>query len=219
MARQINDAIQGRQGHGPGARHVGLADGTRVFAGDRIATRRNDSCLTTEDGHQVRNRHTWTVETIRADGSLGVSDPERGWVDLPADYVARHVELGWAVTGYGNQGDTVDVGLAVLEPSTTRSHAYVAMTRGRAANHAWIPDPTGATDPADELAQIISRTPGHESALAVRARLHREAGVPEPASTPTPAPVASGGAGTQAEAIRRRLDRLQLARSPEGLGR
>ena len=74
---------------------------------------------------------------------------------LPADYVARHVELGWAVTGYGNQGDTVDVGIAVLEPGTTRNHAYVALTRGREANHAFIPDPTGTLEPADHLAQVI----------------------------------------------------------------
>jgi hypothetical protein len=93
--------------------------------------------------------------------------------------------LGWAVTGYGNQGDTVDVGLAVLEPGTGRSQAYVAMTRGRAANHAWVPDPTGTTDPADQLAQIIARTPSHESALATHERLHRDAGV-EPPDPRTP---------------------------------
>ncbi len=219
MARQVNDAIQARRGHGHVTRHVGLGDGTRVFAGDRIATRRNAAGLATEDGHQVRNRHTWTVETIRADGSLGVSDPERGWVDLPADYVARHVELGWAVTGYGNQGDTVDVGLAVLEPGTTRSHAYVAMTRGRTANHAWIPDPTGTTDPADQLAQIISRTPNHEAALAVRAKLHREAGVTEPPLTPEAAPTVDADLVARAEAMRRRLDQMAAVASPRGLVR
>jgi conjugative relaxase-like TrwC/TraI family protein len=167
MASQINEAIQARQAHGIGTPHISLDDGTHVYAGDRIATRRNDPELTSHDGHQVRNRHTWTVEVVRADGSLGVSDPGRGWV-------------GWAVTGYGNQGDTVDIGLAVLEPGTYRSHAYVAMTRGRTANHAWVPDPTGTTDPAEQLAQIIARTPNHESALATHRRLHHEAGIEPP---------------------------------------
>ena len=218
MARQINEAIQARQCHRHRARHVDLADGSRVLAGDRIATRRNDPTLTTERGHPVRNRHTWTVEVVHADGGLRVADDERGSVDLPATYVARHVELGWAVTGYGNQGDTVTVGLAVLEPGTSRSHAYVAMTRGRSANHAWVPVPTGTIDPADQLAEIIARTPNHESALAVRARLHREAGLPEPGTAPTPAPVPHVGAETQAEAMRRRLDRLQAARPTDGLG-
>lgn len=109
-------------------------------------------------------------------------------------------------------------GLAVLEPGTGRSHAYVAMTRGRSANHAWVPDPTGTIDPADQLAEIIARTPNHQSALAVRARLHQEAGLPETGTAPTPAPVPDVGAGAQAEAMRRRLDRLQTARSRDGLG-
>jgi hypothetical protein len=46
----------------------------------------------------------WTVAAVRADGSVVVGDSERGDVVLPASYVGRHVELGWAVTGYGNQG-------------------------------------------------------------------------------------------------------------------
>jgi ATP-dependent exoDNAse (exonuclease V) alpha subunit len=180
MARRINEAIQARQARERGTPSLVLADGSRVYASDRIATRRNDPTLATENGHQVRNRHTWTVEVVRHDGGLLVSDDDRGWVTLPADYVAHHVELGWAVTGYGNQGDTVDVGLAVLEPGTGRSQAYVAMTRGRAANHAWVPDSTGTTDPADQLAQIMDRAPNHESALASHQRLHREAGVEPP---------------------------------------
>jgi len=101
-------------------------------------------------------------------------------VDLPADYVARHVELGWAVTGYGTQGDTVDVGIAVLEPSTTRNHAYVAMTRGRQANHALVVDATGVVDPGERLAEIITRPVAADSALAVQARLHRDAGLEPP---------------------------------------
>jgi len=177
MARTINQTIQARQPHPPAEHHIPLADGSHVFAGDQIATRRNDPTLTTSDGLHVRNRHTWTVDTTHRDGSLDVSDPERGQVTLPADYTARHVELGWAVTGYGNQGDTVDIGLAVLEPGTARNHAYVAMTRGRTANHAWTPDPTGTTNPADQLTDIITRTPNHESALATHQRLSHEAGL------------------------------------------
>ena len=119
--------------HRPGRRRrrVALADGTHAGVGDQIATRRNDPDLRTDRGEQVRNRHTWTVTAVDPDGALTVTHPDRGTVTLPADYVARHVELGWAVTGYGNQGDTVDIGIAVLEPGTTRNHAYVALTRGR----------------------------------------------------------------------------------------
>jgi hypothetical protein len=88
----------------------------------------------------------------------------------PADYVHRHVELGWAVTGYGTQGDTVDVGIAVLEPGTTRAHAYVAMTRGRHLNAGMLIDATGRADPAETLSAYLAPRPRGEAALAV---LHR----------------------------------------------
>jgi conjugative relaxase-like TrwC/TraI family protein len=179
MARAINREIQ-YLAHPRTVRGVPLRDNTIAQAGDQIATRRNDPKLWTHLGHQVRNRHLWTVTDTHADGSLTVAHPDRGTVDLPADYVARHVELGWAVTGYGNQGDTVDIGIAVLEPSTTRNHAYVAMTRGRHANHALMVDPTGVLDPGEQLAEIITRPAAADSALAVQARLHRDAGLEPP---------------------------------------
>src|SRR5690606_12400613 len=146
-----------------------------------------DPTLRTHQGQQVRNRQTWTVTATHDGGGLTVTHPARGTVELPAAYVARHVELGWAVTGYGNQGDTVDVGIAVLEPSTSRNHAYVAMPRGRHANHALIADPTGTTDPAERLAEIITLPATADSALAVQARLHDEAG-----ATPLRPPAAPG---------------------------
>lgn len=178
-ARAVNREIQylAHRGATGGAR---LHDGTTAHVGNRIATRRNDRRLWTHLGHQVRNRHTWTVTDTRPDGSLSVAHPDRFTVDLPAVYVARHVELGWAVTGYGTQGDTVDVGIAVLEPSTTRNHAYVAMTRGRQANHALVVDPTGVVDPGEWLAEIITRPVAADSALEVQARLHRDAGLEPP---------------------------------------
>jgi conjugative relaxase-like TrwC/TraI family protein len=178
-ARAINREIQ-HLAHRGATGGVRLHDDTTAQVGDQIATRRNDRRLWTHLGHQVRNRHVWTVTDTHADGSLTVAHPDRGTVDLTADYVARHVELGWAVTGYGTQGDTVDVGIAVLEPSTTRNHAYVAMTRGRQANHALVVDPTGVVDPGERLAEIISRPAAADSALAVQARLHRDAGLEPP---------------------------------------
>jgi ATP-dependent exoDNAse (exonuclease V) alpha subunit len=209
-ARAINLAIQRTNG---GAR-VRLADGTTARVGDQIATRRNDPNLRTDRDEKVRNRHTWTVAAVDEAGSLTVTHPDRGQVVLPARYAAEHVELGWAVTGYGNQGDTVDVGIAVLEPGTNRNHAYVAMTRGRQTNLAVIPDPTGTSDPAEALSEMIAHTPRRDSALAVRARLHREAGVPEPPIEPSVAPMVDDDLAAKVRATQQRLDALQ-ARSPE----
>jgi len=219
-ARAINLEIQrNRRPHDEG---VPLRDGTRAHAGDQIATRRNDFALRTAAGERVRNRHTWTVTDTHPDGSLTVAHPQRGSVELPGRYVAEHVELGWAVTGYGTQGDTVDIGIAVLDHTTSRNHAYVAMTRGRDANHAVILDRTGTQDPGDQLATIITRTAHGDSAIAIQQRLHQTAGteIPAPAH---PAPAIPGPEGPgpakptwsdptledQVAKIQQRLDRLQ----------
>ena len=219
-ARAINLEIQRtRSPEDPG---VALRDGTRAHAGDQIATRRNDPTLRTDAGGRVRNRHTWTVTTAHPDGRLTVEHPQRGTVDLPARYVTEHVELGWAVTGYGTQGDTVDIGIAVLDHTTSRNHAYVAMTRGRDANHAVILDRTGTQDPGEQLGSIITRTARGDSALAIQQRLHQTAGaeLPDPA-LPDPAlpdPEIAGPAKPtwsdptleeQVAKIQQRLDRLQ----------
>jgi len=212
-ARRINVQIQRQTNPRPGRDRVALADGTRAGPGDRIATRRNQPALRSTDGHQVRNRHTWTVESAEPDGSLTVAHPDRGAVRLPAEYVAEHVELGWAVTGYGNQGDTVDVGLAILEPGTTRNHAYVALTRGRHTNLAFLTDPTGTAHAGDLLTSIVERTPRHDSALAVDEALHRQPGLTAPTRPVVPARTTP--AADRIDQIRAKLDRLQRRPPPD----
>ncbi|HVM08191.1 MAG TPA: MobF family relaxase [Acidimicrobiales bacterium] len=154
-ARAVNLAIQRRRR--PTGPSAALADGTRAYVGDEIATRRNDPHLRTSTGVSVRNRHTWTVTNVDGDGSITAEQPDRGSVRLPAHYVAHHVQLGWAVTGYGNQGTTVDHAIAIIETGTSRAGAYVALTRGRHSNTAWIVDPTGTLDPEEALATTIAR--------------------------------------------------------------
>ncbi len=216
-ARTINREIQHLRRHDPDG-GVALRDGTSVHVGDQIATRRNDPALRTTTGEQVRNRHTWTVTATHRDGALTVEHPQRGNVTLPAGYVGEHVELGWAVTGYGTQGDTVDVGIAVLDHTASRNHAYVAMTRGRDTNHALLLDATGVQDPGEALTRIITRPAHGESALAVQQRLHRGAGLEAPTHHHHPAPEAPDRDQPKwteptleqsIHTLRRRLDQLQ----------
>ncbi|MGI8808231.1 MAG: MobF family relaxase, partial [Acidimicrobiales bacterium] len=169
-ARDINAAIQRRRNPRRAGPSVALADGTQVFAGDRVATRRNDRTVT-DAGTAVRNRHTWYVEAVGDDGSLVVSHPTRGRARLPAGYAARHVELGWAVTGYGNQGDTTDHGICVVESSSTRAGVYVGMTRGRGRNVGLVVDATGLADPEEAFAAVIARPANARTALETQARL------------------------------------------------
>jgi hypothetical protein len=59
----------------------------------------------------------------------------------------RLQNLGYAVTAHRAQGVTVDTAHVLVEPTTTRENFYVAMTRGKQANHAYV-----ILDRADEHA-------------------------------------------------------------------
>lgn len=185
------------------------------WSATQIATRRNDSTLTTDAGVAVRNRQTWTVTAIGPSGDLSVADPEAGTVTLPAGYVGRHVEPGWAVTGYGSQGVTTDRSICVIEPSSSRAGIYVGMTRGRGANTAWIVDPVGNLDAEEALATAIARPPNARTAHATRARLYDAKGLTPPGREPEPLLPEDPTAR-----IRARLDRLQQRpRYERSLGR
>ena len=146
-------------GKTPAGPEAPLIDGTRASVGDRVITRKNDRRLRTLRSGWVRNGDRWTVTDVRDDGSLVVRRQARkrgGAVVLPAGYVAEHVDLGYAVTAHRAQGLTVDTAHVVVFDNTTRENLYVAMTRGRDKNHAYVvidtvddnhgaPDGEGAT--------------------------------------------------------------------------
>jgi ATP-dependent exoDNAse (exonuclease V) alpha subunit len=186
-ARAINQEIQWHRNPRRRGRSAKLADGTRAFVGDQIASRRNDNTLVTDSGVAVRNRHTWTVAQVHTDGSLLLTSAENGTITLPSRYVREHAELGWAVTGYGNQGVTTDRAVCVIEPSSSRAGIYVGMTRGRHANLGLIVDATGALDAREAFTTAITRPPNALTALATQQRLYRAQGRTIPAR-PAPRP-------------------------------
>ncbi|MDK3258894.1 ATP-dependent DNA helicase [Blastococcus capsensis] len=127
------------------------ASGERVGVGDRVVTRRNDPDL------DVANRDTWVVAVVGSRGDLLVTPADvtpalgaRGSVTpavtprwqgarvLPAYYVAAHVELAYATTAHGAQGETVTAANLVVGEHTGAASAYVGMTRGRRANTAHL---------------------------------------------------------------------------------
>ena len=55
---------------------------------------------------------------------------------VPAAYAKQCVELAYATTAHGAQGDTVDRAHVALSGTTGAAAAYVAMTRGRDSNTA-----------------------------------------------------------------------------------
>ena len=111
---------------------VRIAGGEHAYRGEVIATRRNDRQLRTSTGEPVRNRDLWVVTATHSGGAATVSHlGGHGTLTLPADYVGRHVRLGYAATEHGHQGDTVDVGITLVSTATTHRGLYVGMTRGR----------------------------------------------------------------------------------------
>jgi hypothetical protein len=126
---------------------VTVAGGRDWQAGDVLRARRNDRRLAVGDGH-VRNGDRYQVLGPGPQDGLIVEDlAGRGRLVLPAGYLAEHAEYGWASTIDSAQGATADVGLVLVRPGMDREHLYVAMTRGRHGNHAYItPDPTTDDD-------------------------------------------------------------------------
>jgi hypothetical protein len=159
---------------------VRLHDDTVAGVGDTIVTRRNRRDIRTSRATWVRNGDLWMVTARHDDGALEVkrtthrrdSRTSHSAVRLPAEYVREHVELGYATTAHRAQGMTVDAAFTILRPGMNRELAYVAMTRGRAENHAFIatdiPDLgyDGAPQPEQTGRQIMAQILGTTGAQA-----------------------------------------------------
>jgi len=81
---------------------------------------------------------------------------------LSAEYVRDHVELGYAVTSHRAQGITTDTAHVVVAPSMPRENLYVAMTRGREANTAYVavdrPDTAHVGPRPGDAADVTARS-------------------------------------------------------------
>ena len=149
---------------------VELRDGTTAGVGDRITTRANNRALRVGGDDFVRNGATWTITASHTDGSLTVAPSadaqELGALRLPAEYVAEHVELGYAITAHRAQSRTVDTAHVITGPGMTREHLYVGMTRGRDANHTYVPlDPGGDVDEPHHQLDLLDQPPTARQAL------------------------------------------------------
>lgn len=156
IADALNERIH-RDTVAADAPRVGGARRCRIGVGDVVISRRNDPTIgvyaagtgrgkvTPIDDAPVRNGQRWRVEKIDpeadriavrriGDGALSVFE---------GDYLHRHVHHGYAVTVHAAQGATADRCHAVLTVGGRRSGAYVAMTRGRHANHVYLYEQIG----------------------------------------------------------------------------
>ena len=156
---------------------IALHDGNVAGVGDLIVTRVNQRLLTVNGGRDfVKNGDLWRVRERLPDSGLLVEHLDHHAVArLPGDYVRRHVELGYATTVHRAQGMTVDTAHVLVDRSTTREALYVAMTRGRLRNNAYLvtdealdvdlhipPDPS--RDGLDLLRSVLARDSAERSA-------------------------------------------------------
>ncbi|WP_051596475.1 ATP-dependent DNA helicase [Curtobacterium sp. UNCCL17] len=141
------------------SRSVPLRDGLAAHVGDTIVTRRNDSDLRIQGGRdRVKNGDLWTVTGIRDNGTLDVAHAEHGAViQLPAGYVAQHVEVGYARTISRSQGLTTDRTHVLGDATMSREDAYTALSRGKESNRLYLALDDAATVP-DALEQIAARS-------------------------------------------------------------
>uniref|UniRef100_UPI0015930256 ATP-dependent DNA helicase n=7 Tax=Mycobacterium TaxID=1763 RepID=UPI0015930256 len=196
----VCDALNTRLHHqtvAPQAPTVAGARGHRIGVGDVIISRRNDATVPVVDAtdstrmaEPVRNGHRWRVYKIDPDNhrvyARRLTDGARAM--FAGEYLAEHVHYGYAVTVHASQGATAGDALtagtahAILSESASRNLAYVALTRGRDANHVYTYENTTAGDYLAEHVQAAEHQGVHaaqrgtsrEAAAALRTILGRD---------------------------------------------
>jgi len=129
-ANAINDAIQqhrvDRGELGTTVIAVGMGE-QRILIGDTVQTRRNDPRT------GVENRALWMVSSIREHTITLASVSDSGDVrQVTKDYALDHLQLAYASTVHGIQGETVDA--SFVGPDVDAAGLYVGLTRGRIHN-------------------------------------------------------------------------------------
>ncbi len=115
-----------------------LSRGEKAGVGDTILARKNQTFYDDETATSTRinNGTLMTVTAIAENGSITARNAATGEeLCLPADYVHDNVQLGYAATVHRAQGSTVDCTRAVIDHHVDRAGLYVALTRGKIANH------------------------------------------------------------------------------------
>ncbi len=135
---------------------AGRGDAAREYrAGDQVIVTANDHQLGLLNGTHAT---VTTVDPHRRTLTLAAEDDQN--VIVGADWAARHLDHGYAMTCHKAQGGTVEVALLYGTAALTREAGYVALSRGWAANHLYVPDDT------DQPAAVAGD--GHLDELAAR---------------------------------------------------
>lgn len=153
MADALNLRIH-KQSIDPNAPTVTTARGRHISVGDLIISRRNDPTISvyaterTEHADPVRNGNRWRVYAVDPDkqriAARRLTDGAR--TAFTGEYLDDHITHGYAITVHSAQGATADTTHAVLRDTTSRELFYVAMSRGRQSNTAYLAQHFGDDD-------------------------------------------------------------------------
>ena len=184
---ELNDTARDRLleagGLGPEAVTAGRGARAREYrAGDEVLVTANDHRLGLLNGSRGK---VTAVDPRRRTLTLGTDEHQR--VTVPADWAARHLDHGYAMTCHKAQGATVEVALLYGTGPLTREAGYVAMSRGRTANHLYVAEPDDREPFAagDGLDRIAARLAVRRSqTLATRQLPRRTAGGWRRSTTP-----------------------------------
>jgi conjugative relaxase-like TrwC/TraI family protein len=163
---------------------VTAARGQRIAMGDVIISRRNDPTNPVHDATDfakavdpVRNGQRWRVFAVDAEhGRIAARRLDDGArVAFTGDYLQEHITHGYAVTVHSAQGVTAEATHAVLGEKTSRNLLYVALTRGRESNTAYLYERRAGETEHEHAAQlepsvhVARRGTSREAAHLVRA--------------------------------------------------
>ncbi len=163
-------------------KEITLSDKLAASPGDLIRTRRNARWIHIGRKDFVRNGYRYQIIETHDDGSIKARHLGSGtMLRLPADYVKKHVTLGYASTIDSAQGLTAGHACHIVGAGTlTRQLLYVALTRGRVENHIYLS--TAESDPH----RVISPRATHpETAVDVLSATLRRDGAQISATTAT----------------------------------
>ena len=161
------------------------ADGNLASAGDVIITRQNDRRIRISGTDWVKNGDRWTVLHVTYTGALKVRHASSGRiVTLPPRYVATATQLGYATTVH-TKGSPSRPCTGSLPAPRSRQLLYTMLSRGRTANHLYLPvvgdgDPHAILRPenihlrtaTELLEQILARDATAASATTLQRDQH-----------------------------------------------
>ena len=135
--------------------------GRRELAvGDRVICRRNDALLDVDNGTRGTVRHVDEHRVV-------IETDSRLVRELPAQYVAEHVEHAYALTGHGMQGATVEAAIVVASPrDLTAGWSYTALSRARATTRLLIHDDHAAHERAEHAPERAQQPASRDELLA-----------------------------------------------------